>query len=159
MSYFSKKIKNDITYTQCPRKTTDYTCNQDGKQQQLFPFTHCLYFLITTIVLQAPCSTVLVFLELFMAVKALSAGCPLHLAVYRHVFSAPPPHPPGCSLRCAFQQTKLAFLESSPECDPKGTSSNQILFAGPLSPRKFPILFVIRNFLGIQQKKKKPVLQ
>lgn len=41
------------------------------------------------ILLQTLCSMVLISLPLFMAVGAVPAGCPLHLAVYRHVFSAP----------------------------------------------------------------------
>lgn len=41
------------------------------------------------ILLQTLCSMVLISSALFMAVGAVPAGCPLHLAVYRHVFSAP----------------------------------------------------------------------
>lgn len=41
------------------------------------------------ILLQTLCSMVLISSPLFMAVGAVAAGCPLHLAVYRHVFSAP----------------------------------------------------------------------
>lgn len=41
------------------------------------------------ILLQTLCSMVLISSPLFMAVGAVPAGCPLHLAVYRHVFSAP----------------------------------------------------------------------
>lgn len=42
-----------------------------------------------SILLQTLYSMVLISSELFMAVGAVPAGCPLHLAVYRHVFSAP----------------------------------------------------------------------
>lgn len=66
--------------------------------------------------------------ELFMAAEAVSAGCPLHLAVYRHVFSAPGAQAQMCipadkasifrvlSLMCSAQEHQL--ISSLPDLCP-----------------------------------------
>lgn len=91
-----------------------------------FPGSHRLlpHFLILNTELQAAGSQS-VPPELFMAAEAVSAGCPLHLAVYRHVFSAPGAQAQMCipadkasifrvlSLMCSAQEHQL--ISSSPD--------------------------------------------
>lgn len=93
--------------------------------------THCRTFFLLCQPAHGPVfrSVVALWLTSSKAVEAFSAGWSSLLKQCTDTFS----QPPGRKLRCAFQQTKLAFSESSPHHTQPHEHQRGRLLGGPAS--------------------------